>query len=161
MSDGAPKRRGPGPGAQLPHFSRSLPMSLLRGREAVMRRFRPVLRRHRITEQQWRVLRALSAVETIEVAALARTTCLLGPSLSRILADLEARGFIARTTDPADLRRGYIAISRDGRRLIDTVSPESEAIYGEIVARFGAGRLADLQTMLAMLEESLVEENDG
>src|SRR5208283_3623306 len=42
-------------------FSRSLPMSLLRAREAVMRHFRPSLRRHGLTEQQWRILRALAA----------------------------------------------------------------------------------------------------
>src|ERR1043166_1624554 len=48
-------------------FGRSLPMSLLRAREAVMRQFRPSLRSHGLTEQQWRILRALTAVETIEV----------------------------------------------------------------------------------------------
>ena len=41
-------------------FSQSLPMALLRAREAVMRRFRPGLRCHGVTEQQWRVLRALA-----------------------------------------------------------------------------------------------------
>ncbi len=71
-------------------FARSLPMSLLRAREAVMRQFRPSLRSHGLTEQQWRILRALAAVDTIEVTELARMAFLLGPSLSRILRDLEA-----------------------------------------------------------------------
>ncbi|MGH7006661.1 MAG: hypothetical protein ACREIP_22160, partial [Alphaproteobacteria bacterium] len=35
-------------------FSRSLPMQLLRAREAVMQRFRPMLHQHGVTEQQWR-----------------------------------------------------------------------------------------------------------
>ena len=48
-------------------FSRSLPMSLLRAREAVMRQFRPSLRRHDLTEQQWRILRALASIDAIEV----------------------------------------------------------------------------------------------
>ncbi len=43
-------------------FSSSLPMALLRAREAVMRRFRPGLRDHGVTEQQWRVLRALAGL---------------------------------------------------------------------------------------------------
>src|SRR5438552_16427900 len=72
-------------------FSRSLPMSLLRAREAVMRQFRPSLRNHGLTEQQWRILRALTAVDAIEVTELARVAFLLGPSLSRILRDLEER----------------------------------------------------------------------
>ena len=77
--------------APMREFSRSLPMSLLRAREAVMRQFRPSLRNHGLTEQQWRILRALTAVDTIEVTELARVAFLLGPSLSRILRDLEAR----------------------------------------------------------------------
>src|SRR3954471_21282363 len=91
-------------------FSRSLPMSLLRAREAVMRHFRPSLRRHGLTEQQWRILRALAAVEPIEITELARTAFLLGPSLSRILRDLEGRQLIERRLAKADLRRSVVSI---------------------------------------------------
>src|SRR5213082_3818153 len=87
-------------------FSRSLPMSLLRAREAVMRQFRPSLRDYGLTEQQWRILRALTSVDTIEVTELAQVAFLLGPSLSRILRDLEARDLIERRAAKADLRRG-------------------------------------------------------
>ena len=72
-------------------FSKSLPMELLRAREAVMRRFRPELRNHGVTEQQWRILRAIAHAGPLEVSALADATCLLAPSLSRILPDMEAR----------------------------------------------------------------------
>src|SRR6195256_2893119 len=136
-------------------FSRSLPMSLLRAREAVMRQFRPSLRNHGLTEQQWRILRALTAVETIEVTELARTAFLLGPSLSRILRDLEARHLIERRTAKADLRRGVVSISPKGLKLIEAVAPNSEAIYAEITSRFGARKLAELQDMLGALERSL------
>src|SRR4051812_49621932 len=108
-------------------FSQSLPMSLLRAREAVMRQFRPSLRRHDLTEQQWRILRALAAIDAIEVTELARTAFLLGPSLSRILRDLDARGLIERKTAKTDLRRGVISISEKGLRLMEIVAPSSEA----------------------------------
>src|SRR5258707_12615123 len=108
-----PRRRVP-----MREFSRSLPVSLLRAAEAVMRQFRPSLRQHGLTEQQWRILRALAAVETIEVTELARVAFLLGPSLSRILRDLEARGLIERKTAKADLRRGVVAISEKGLKLM-------------------------------------------
>src|SRR5215203_2391562 len=138
-------------------FSRSLPMSLLRAREAVMRQFRPSLRQHGLTEQQWRILRALTAVETIEVTELARVAFLLGPSLSRILRDLEARDLIERRTAKADLRRGEVSISSKGLKLIEAVAPTSEAIYAEITSRYGARKLAELQDMLAELERGLAE----
>src|SRR5258707_12488907 len=94
-------RHGP-----MREFSRSLPMSLLRAREAVMRHFRASLRQHGLTEQQWRILRALASVDTIEVTELARMAFLLAPSLSRILRGLEARHLIERRVAKADLRRG-------------------------------------------------------
>src|SRR6202012_4631267 len=98
-------------------FSKSLPMSLLRAREAVMRQFRPSLRRYDLTEQQWRILRALADIDAIEVTELAHTAFLLAPSLSRILRDLEARKLIERKTAETDLRRGVVSISEKGVRL--------------------------------------------
>ena len=145
-----PERRIP-----MRDFSRSLPMSLLRAREAVMKQFRPSLRRHGLTEQQWRILRALSSVDAVEVTELARMAFLLGPSLSRILRDLEARQLIERRPAKADLRRGVVSISQKGLRLIELVAPTSEAIYAAITRCYGAQKLAELQTMLGMLEESL------
>ena len=136
-------------------FSRSLPMSLLRAREAVMRQFRPSLREHGLTEQQWRILRALAAIDAIEVTELARTAFLLGPSLSRILRDLEARRLIERKTAKSDLRRAMVSISERGLKLMEMVAPSSEAIYAEITRRYGAKKLADLQEMLGALEASL------
>jgi homoprotocatechuate degradation regulator HpaR len=142
-------------------FSRSLPMSLLRAREAVMRQFRPSLRDHGLTEQQWRILRALTAVEAIEVTELARVAFLLGPSLSRILRDLEARHLIERRTAKADLRRAVVSISPKGLKLIEAVAPSSEAIYAAMTKRYGVRRLAELQDMLHALESSLAELGDG
>jgi homoprotocatechuate degradation regulator HpaR len=136
-------------------FSRSLPMSLLRAREAVMRQFRPSLRRHDLTEQQWRILRALAAIDSIEVTELARIAFLLGPSLSRILRDLDARGLIERKTAKTDLRRGVISISEKGLKLMEVVAPSSEAIYAAITRRYGVKKLAELQDMLGALEASL------
>ncbi len=38
---------------------RNLPLLLLQARERVIARFRPILNAHGITEQQWRIVRAL------------------------------------------------------------------------------------------------------
>src|SRR5450631_2598615 len=145
-----PVRRVP-----MREFSRSLPMSLLRAREAVMRHFRPSLRDHGLTEQQWRILRALASIDAIEVTELARVAFLLGPSLSRILRDLEARHLIERRAAKADLRRGVVSISAKGLKLIEAVAPSSEAIYAAITRRYGVRKLAELQDMLHALEGSL------
>jgi homoprotocatechuate degradation regulator HpaR len=142
-------------------FSRSLPMSLLRAREAVMRHFRPSLRDHGLTEQQWRILRALTSIDAIEVTELAHVAFLLGPSLSRILRDLEARHLIERKVVKADQRRVIVSISARGLRLIEAVAPSSEAIYAAMTERYGARKLARLQEMLQALEGCLSELRTG
>jgi homoprotocatechuate degradation regulator HpaR len=151
-ADNARVRRVP-----MRDFGRSLPMSLLRAREAVMRQFRPSLRSHGLTEQQWRILRALAAVDSIEVTELARVAFLLGPSLSRILRDLESSHLIERKLAKADLRRSMVSISAKGGKLIEAVAPSSEAIYAAITRRYGARKLAELQDMLHELERDLLE----
>jgi homoprotocatechuate degradation regulator HpaR len=120
-----------------------------------MRQFRPSLRNHGLTEQQWRILRALTSVDEIEVTELARVAFLLGPSLSRILRDLEARQLIERKAAVNDLRRAVVSISPKGLKLIEAVAPTSETIYAAITKRYGARRLAELQEMLGVLEASL------
>jgi homoprotocatechuate degradation regulator HpaR len=136
-------------------FSQSLPMALLRAREAVMRRFRPGLRQHGVTEQQWRVLRALAHSGPMEVTELASATFLLAPSLSRILPDMEARALIKRTQADADLRRNVISLEPKGLRLIVSHAPFSEATYAEIARSFGSERLSHLFLLLQELEEVL------
>lgn len=136
-------------------FSRSLPMALLRAREAVMDRFRPSLREFGITEQQWRVLRALYGRGEVETGALAGLCCLLTPSLSRILKHLEATGLVVRRAAPADQRRTLVAISREGRALIERRAPLSEAQYRAIEEAFGKERVAALYETLEELHNAL------
>jgi homoprotocatechuate degradation regulator HpaR len=136
--------------SELRDFERSLPMALMRAREAVMQQFRPSLKSHDISEQQWRVLRALTAdTRPKSVGELADETFLLGPSLSRMLVALEERGLIERTTDESDGRRFEIVATSRGFDLVATIAPISEARYDWIEQRLGA---ADLERLYALLE---------
>ena len=136
-------------------FSESLPMALLRAREAVMCLFRPGLRSHGVTEQQWRIRRALAHSGPMEITELAEATFLLGPSLSRILPDMEKRQLVSRKQVESDLRRSVVSLEPKGLRLIATHAPDSERIYGEIARRFGDDRMTELFALLHELRESL------
>jgi len=136
-------------------FSESLPMALLRAREAVMCLFRPGLRSHGVTEQQWRIMRALAHSGPMEVTELADATFLLGPSLSRILPDMEKRQLVSRKQVESDLRRSVVSLEPKGLRLIALHAPESERIYGEIAKRFGDERVTQLFALLHELQEAI------
>ena len=149
------------PAQALRPFARSLPMALLRAREAVMRHFRPSLHAAGLTEQQWRALRALSGVDEIEAMKLAVTTFLLAPSLSRILRDLEERNLIRRRSDPRDGRAALISLTGAGRQMLAEVGAQSEAVYRAIEKRLGSARLGRLMQALADVETDLEDMPPG
>ena len=144
-------------GLPMRPFSESLPMALLRTREAVMCLFRPGLRKHGVTEQQWRILRALAHGGPLEVTELAAATFLLAPSLSRILPDLEERGLVSRRQVDTDLRRSVVSLEPKGLKMIAAHAPYSEEMYARIAERFGAERIEELILLLQELEASLQE----
>ena len=136
-------------------FKHSLPMELMRAREAAMSRFRPMLRDHGLTEQQWRVIRALVDAGGADVGELARKSCLLAPSLTRILQHLESRSLIKRTQNSTDNRRAIISLTARGRRLFNKIGPRLESLYSVIEDEFGIERLEALYTLLAEFYETL------
>lgn len=129
-------------------------MALLRAREVVMAHFRPMLARHDITEQQWRVLRVLGEAGPLEATELANRASILPPSLTRIIRAMVQRGFIKRSKVKEDGRRAMLAISPSGLALIEDLSPERHAIYDAIEKRFGAARHEALLDLLDSLIES-------
>lgn len=147
----------PGKGAQpsLRDLKRSLPMELLKAREAAMARFRPMLRTHSITEQQWRVIRVLADIGTVDTSKLAELSFLLAPSLSRILQTLIANDWVQRTPDTKDSRRSFISLSPKGRLLFNEIAPKSESLYNDIECEFGPDRLDQLYDLLAHFYQSL------
>jgi len=144
---------------------RSLPLKLLMAREAVMDRFRPNLKKAGVTEQQWRVLRALSETEEMDAGELAQAICLRMPSLSRILVDLDERQLIEKQLG-ADRRLRIVRATRQGRALVARLAPHSEREYERIEAALGAVTyqrlMKDLDRLIARLsadEEAAAAED--
>jgi len=103
-----------------------------------------------VTEQQWRVLRVLDETGPMDPAAIARDSCLLMPSLTRILKGLEGKGLVARTPHETDRRTFWVTITDEGRALIEANLAESNRIFAELEDRYGRQRLDQL---LDLLEE--------
>jgi homoprotocatechuate degradation regulator HpaR len=139
-------------------FKRSLPMLLMRAREAVMKRFRPHLRSHGVTEQQWRILRVLAEHEQVELLELS-ARCLIGPpSLSRTVPALAERGLVSREVHPDDGRRFLVSLTPAGRELFETMAAESARIYAELEGELAAAGLMAIYDMLSDLVDVLDPE---
>lgn len=137
-------------------FARSLPMALLKAREAVMVRFRPSLRAHGLTEQQWRVLRAMSAADhRLRPMELSQMTFISMPSLSRLLKTLEGRELIKRGRHVGDLRGSEFGLTPAGQDMVTEIAPHSEDVYAEIERIVGATEVAKLYQLLELVEQRL------
>lgn len=142
----------------LRHTDRSLPIALLRARESFMRPLRPIIAQCGCSEQQWRVLRELAESGPCDATTLAARSCLLTPSMTRIIRSLEERGLVVRRSDTSDNRRLKLEISAAGRELLDQASPDIEVIYARFEAAYGRNNLEILLDMLHRL--STLEEPD-
>jgi homoprotocatechuate degradation regulator HpaR len=129
---------------------RNLPRLLLQAREAVLVHFRPGLREHGLTDQQWRVLRVLAEEGECDVSTIAQGAYLLGPSLSGVLTRMERDGLIVRAANSQDARRQVIRATAKGKRLVAKLAESIEAHYAGMEAALGK---AQLQQLYALLDE--------
>jgi len=153
-----PKRPDRTSSTDLPQFDRSLPMSLLRAREAVMSKFIPSLKEHGLSTQQWRAIRMLDQEDGIEISELSKRCYLLKPSMSRIVQNLQARELIERRNVESDQRRSALYLTRAGRDLVELVAPKSEERYQFIHQQFGHSKLELLQELLEDLVDAINED---
>ncbi len=150
------KKPGRHPPAGFHH--RNLPLLLLQAREGVLAHFRPILAAHGLTEQQWRIIRALleaqGALEPRQIGQLCRIS---SPSLAGVLARMDELGLVHRERVAQDQRRVMVTLSPRSRSLADRMAPQIEAMYTHLEAHVGAdvvARLyASLDEMIQVLED--------
>ncbi|HEX5236991.1 MAG TPA: homoprotocatechuate degradation operon regulator HpaR [Sphingomicrobium sp.] len=141
--------------AAMRPFDQSLPMALLRAREAVMRGFRRLLRAHGLNEQEWRIMRALMETDPLEIGELATRVFILKPSATRTVKNLEAREIVSRSRPRSDQRRALIALTLRGRDLFDELAPHSELEYTRISRVIGADDMDELYGLLGRVTDAL------
>lgn len=146
--------------ARMRPFERSLPMQLMRAREAVMARFRPHLHARGLTDQQWRIIRALNDAGRLDIAELGERCCIHPASLSRILPKMEQDGLLSRRTSSRDQRRQQVSLAPRGRRLFAETAPESEAIYAALARAIGPRHLDELYLALDRMLANLSDDQE-
>lgn len=154
-------RKSPRASAATPPRSgfkhRNLPLLLLQAREGVITHFRPILNAHGVTEQQWRIVRALleqGALEPRQIGAVCRIS---SPSLAGVLARMDDLGLVRRERLAEDQRRVRVHLTAKSRSLAATMAPQIEAVYAAIETHIGADFIdrfyATLDELIQMLGE--------
>ena len=144
----------------LPSTSRSLPIALMRARERVMSPIREMLAKSGITEQQWRILRALSEYGEMDSTSLASRSALLTPSLTRITNSMLAKNLVTQRRDVKDKRRQLVAITASGQKIIDDNLAEATAIMQTVKHSLGKDNYEKLLDLLNLLETSATDRHN-
>ena len=135
----------------------SLPLKLLKAREAIMDQFRPQLNAHGVTAQQWRVIRALVEHNQMDAGDLARSVAIRMPSISRILKSLEKNGLVTKSRSQEDKRLVDVTITAQGEELYRRMAPHSELVYRRIQETMGREGYRDLMEKLDNLMDKFGE----
>ncbi|AYN25813.1 MULTISPECIES: homoprotocatechuate degradation operon regulator HpaR [Buttiauxella] len=129
----------------------SLTIALMQAREVAMGYFRPIIKQHNLTEQQWRIIRVLADNPSMDFHDLAFSTCILRPSLTGILTRMERDGLVLRLKPVNDQRKLYISLTKEGNALYARAQAQVEEAYKQIEIQFTPEKMQQLTALLQEL----------
>ncbi|HTE37938.1 MAG TPA: MarR family transcriptional regulator [Reyranella sp.] len=111
-----------------------------------------------LTEATWRPLVYVRRLgDGVRQKELATALSIEGPSLVRLLDNLERRGFIERREDETDRRARGIHLTRSGRELAVRAAKIGGAIQGRLLAGVPLADLETCERVLQTLEREMEE----
>jgi homoprotocatechuate degradation regulator HpaR len=90
-----------------------------------------------VTEQQWRIVRALLEQGPMEPRQIVDVCRISSPSLAGVLARMDDLGLVARERHANDQRRVQVTLTDKSRTLAAEMAPQIEAIYQTLEAHIG------------------------
>ncbi|WP_201606584.1 homoprotocatechuate degradation operon regulator HpaR [Psychrobacter immobilis] len=135
---------------------RNLPFLLLKARENLMVQFRPILNKYNVTEQQWRIIRALKEHGDLEPRQLCHYCIILSPSMAGILKRMEEAELIQKIP-MEDQRRISIRLTDKAHELHTEALKESNLQYKAIEDKIGKKAMKELYVLLDDLIDEFVD----
>jgi len=134
-----------------PPRHRNLPQLMLQAREVLMAQFRPILNENGLTEQQWRIVRALLINGPLEPRQLCELCQISSPSITGVLVRMEDAGLVERERMEDDQRRLKVSATARSRQLGRRMFPAVDAQYQRIEDIVGADALTHVYDVLDTL----------
>jgi DNA-binding MarR family transcriptional regulator len=102
---------------------------------------------------QWAALRTLDSLGPMTPSELAAHELVQPPSMTKILSNLEAHGYVTRTPDPVDRRQVVVAPSPAGRAFLADDRQRRDKWVSQRVAALDPSERAALAAALPALEK--------
>jgi len=132
-------------------FNRNLPLLLLQAREAVLGHFRPIIAHMGLSEQQWRIVRALHERGSLEPREISDLCQILGPSLAGVLARMEKTGLVTRKRMTHDQRRVVVQLTKKSEELVESILPTIRRQYELLELAYGRELVAEIYAVVDRL----------
>jgi DNA-binding MarR family transcriptional regulator len=116
---------------------------------AVRARLDEIVRPAGLTALQYTALSVLERHTDMSSAQLARSSFVTAQSMADMITALEGRKLIERHRDRTDRRRLVVALTGDGRALLDRCRPEVDALEAAMLAGLSVPQTKALRATLA------------
>jgi DNA-binding MarR family transcriptional regulator len=113
------------------------------------------LKANHINPSQWRVLSVLRAFGTLSVGRIVDLTLMEQPTISRVVAQLEQDGLLARRWSDADSRVLEVTLTGSGLAAFNEVIPTALRHQELAFQGFSQKEIAALSGMLGRIEKNL------
>jgi DNA-binding MarR family transcriptional regulator len=135
----------------LPFVGDYLPALLGQAAQRVQGEFHRVVLAHGFAISEWRVLATLADGQAISTGRLAQVSLTKGPTATRLLDRMVARGEVERLPDAQDRRVTRVRITPQGRRTVSALIHLARQHERQVLSRFGLDQAETLKTMLREL----------
>jgi DNA-binding MarR family transcriptional regulator len=127
----------------------------------VVARLARQLRQHSpggLTPSQWSALVTVEEKAPLRIGDLADREGVSAPTATRLVASLEEAGLLTRTSDPADRRTAYVALTAAGSEKLDWARGVRTASLAQRLSAMPEDEVRRLVELLPLLESFLVSE---
>ncbi|MDA8436294.1 MAG: MarR family transcriptional regulator [Actinomycetales bacterium] len=131
-------------------------MALVQAGERFVAAVDQALRHHHLSRAGREALAVLEgAGAPLSPTTIAQRLIVTTASVTSLLDTLERRGLVERRPDPADRRRLLVAITDEGRALVDQFLPEVVALQTAVMAQLSEPQRRQLIKLLATVRDGL------
>jgi DNA-binding MarR family transcriptional regulator len=111
-----------------------------------------------LSPSQWSALVSVEDHESLRIGDLADREGVSAPTATRLVASLEDAGLLSRTTDPADRRTAYVALTTAGRDKLEWARGVRTASLAQRLSAMPEADVRRLVELLPLLESFLVSD---
>jgi DNA-binding MarR family transcriptional regulator len=128
-----------------------LPALLAQASQLISSEFHQVVKAHRMTVSEWRVLASLAGGKALSTSQLALVSVTKGPTATRLLDRLVDRELVQRLSDSSDRRVTLIKITPKGQKTVSRLMTLAREHERRVLEPFGLEQAEQLKAILRQL----------